>query len=238
MPLRNLAGQKIGLLTVLERSTNSKSKSIRWLCKCDCGNEKIILSYSITRGDTRSCGCLTKNSALWNAFDRAFEKQNRTRLSVLNPKEYASWSSMHGRCFSKADVKYHLYGGRGITVCDRWMEFEYFLEDMGPRPQGKTLDRINGSLGYSPENCRWASMDEQQENRSCTKWVTFPDGTKKTLKAFSKDENIPYARLKTHFNKCADIFTCVRNIKSGLRSGYRCKDWKIMMLPMPVCGRG
>jgi hypothetical protein len=88
-------------------------------------------------------------------------------------REYKSWNSMLGRCRNPNDPMFQHYGGRGIQVCDRWQRFETFLSDMGPRPQAMSLERLDNTVGYTPENCKWATQTEQNRNRSITRWITF-----------------------------------------------------------------
>ncbi|MDE1476488.1 hypothetical protein KKJ06_21460 [Xenorhabdus bovienii] len=108
-------------------------------------------------GNTRSCGCLKSRHG-------HAKQRNHT-------PEYISWERAKRRCLDKNDVYYHLYGGRGITFCEHWLIFENFLKDMGERPDGHTLDRIDNSRGYEPNNCRWATVKEQSRNRRTNRWI-------------------------------------------------------------------
>lgn len=109
--------------------------------------------------------------------------------------EYNSWRSMRARCLFKSHAAYKNYGGRGITICDRWVDsFENFVKDMGPRPEGTTLDRIDVNKGYYKENCRWASMTEQANNKRNTVLIDF-DGESKTISQWSKDLGIPTSTI-------------------------------------------
>lgn len=100
-------------------------------------------------------------------------------------KEYAAWANMHARCYRRSSPMYHRYGGRGIAVCKRWHSFENFLSDMGEKPQGKSLERINNDRNYSPKNCRWATSIEQNSNKSSNRFFTY-NGTTMTVAAWAK----------------------------------------------------
>lgn len=157
-PYIDLMGRRFGALTVIDKLKSNKQGQTRWLCLCDCGNRSQPLGQSLRNGRIKSCGCMNKT----NATGRAIHGMART-------PEYYSWYSMIGRCTNVNDDNWARYGGRGITVCDRWKKsFEDFLSDMGPRPKGKTLDRINNNKGYEPGNCRWATWNEQARNKRTT----------------------------------------------------------------------
>lgn len=146
--LINMAGKKFARLTVIEKSSRRNSTgSVFWRCQCQCGSEIETSGTSLRNGTTRSCGCL-----------------HTTHGMTLTP-EYRVWRSMHQRCSNPNHVRYGNYGGRGISVCERWSRFENFFADMGPRPTGLTLERINNAEGYAPDNCKWATWSEQNLNR-------------------------------------------------------------------------
>lgn len=167
-------GDRFGRLTIVEeiepgRKSCGRLKR-RFLCVCDCGATKIGSLRDLTYGDLKSCGCLQLETV-----GRLRRTHGRSSNAGMNAsKLYPVWLSMKDRCHNENSRSYKRYGAKGITVCDRWRySFENFLEDMGEPPPGLTLDRRDGTKGYSPDNCRWATPKEQTLNRSVTRWIEY-----------------------------------------------------------------
>lgn len=166
---RNLSGQKFGRLLVSGKTQKSKYNRTQFWCNCDCGTGKWITATSLISGATKSCGCLAREKSSYNC--KYFMPEVNTKHGLTKqdssgksnpPKVYEIWAGMKRRC---SDVNSSDYFGRGIKVCDRWMRFDNFLEDMGHPPSGTSLDRINNDGDYEPLNCRWATRSEQQKNK-------------------------------------------------------------------------
>ena len=142
----DMTGQRFGMLVCEARGRSSRTYGVKWVCRCDCGNVVEVFGANLRRGLSTCCGC-SHRKAYGHSYPRS--------------PTYHSWDAMRARCEKPATNSYEIYGGRGITVCDRWKTFSNFLEDMGERPPGTTLDRIDPDGNYEPANCRWATNEEQ-----------------------------------------------------------------------------
>ncbi|SRR6266404_8515046 len=158
-----LPGDRYGRLTVVDENGRTPHGQVMVDCLCDCGAPVNVRGYSLRQGRTQSCGCLQAGRVV-EAVTTHGHTTGRTRGEQWSPT-YLSWSAMIARCMNPRGSHYYLYGGRGITVCDRWLAFENFLIDMGKRPANRTLDRINNDGNYEPGNCRWATVLEQSRNK-------------------------------------------------------------------------
>lgn len=187
--VKDLTGQVFGRLTVLRYAGNNKQHSAMWECVCECGSHLTVWGCDMRRGQSLSCGCLKADLA----------RERFTIHGMSTTTEYASWDSMLKRCLDTSHDHYYLYGGRGITVCERWMQFENFFVDMGTKPSSThTIDRIDNDGNYEPGNCRWATKKEQARNRRNSRVVQF-NGQTMCVADWSDVTGIPAYALHRRF---------------------------------------
>ena len=182
MRVIEMTGRRFGRLVVIGRHPETRVKDTAWLCQCDCGNTKIASGRLMRTGSCRSCGCL-----------RLSNNTRRTH-GLSDTEEHKIWMGIRRRCLNPNDKLFRLYGGRGVTVCERWLQgsdgkagFACFLDDMGKRPSKQhSVDRIDCNGNYEPDNCRWATMKEQSNNRRNNVLLTF-DGRTQTVAQWARE---------------------------------------------------
>ena len=175
---KDRSGQRFGKLRVIVEAPNINNCT-RWHCWCDCGQITTVYTASLVTGNTSSCGC---------------GMHPKTHGWAKTPTQ-KSWILARQRCNNPNDDHYKNYGGRGIKVCNRWDKFENFLKDMGKRPEGKTLDRIDVNGNYEPKNCRWATAREQCNNTRRNVFLTY-NGETLTIAQWSRRTGINYSTIQ------------------------------------------
>jgi hypothetical protein len=161
---RDLAGKVFNRLTIIKQVYGKKS-----LCQCVCGTVKLVDTWAVTKGHTKSCGCHKREQEATGAINL---KHGQSRIGRRTP-EYRTWCQMMTRCENPNSDRYPYYGGRGIRICERWHSFENFFTDMGPKPTLKhSIGRIDNNGDYCKENCRWETQVEQCRNTRRTRFVT------------------------------------------------------------------
>lgn len=190
-----LTGRRFSKLTVIKRGDDYVSPkgyhSAAWLCRCDCGTESVVRGVYLKNGKTKSCGCLR------------VEEPNRTTHGQSKTRLYKIWRSMRARCEREKDRNFENYGGRGVTVCDDWTQFENFMDwaYLHGYDESLSIDRIDNNGNYDPSNCRWVDMNVQANNTRHNHYITYKGATK-TMSQWAKETGIGYHKLKDRINKC------------------------------------
>jgi len=215
--LIDLTGHKYGRLTVLEMAPRVKGKGVEWVCRCDCGKEAVVLSNSLRRGNTKSCGCLfTEMLVKRNTKHGHARRDNKTRL-------YGIWVRMRQRCSDSNSSDYERYGGRGIKVCDEWNDFGNFHDWAHANGYKKhlTIERINNDGDYEPTNCKWVAPEKQARNKRNNRFIEFR-GQKKTLAEWSEITGIDSSLLRYRLKR----WSVEEALTTGIRED-RYEDYKI-----------
>ncbi len=162
-------GDRFGRLLIVGPSPRLSPRNKRWACICDCGNKKAVGQGELTSGKTKSCGCLRRELTAKNRTTHGNARRGK------HSREYRIWRGIISRCTLETNPAWSDYGGRGITVCERWLNsFETFLADMGRCPTGMSIERKHNDGGYHPGNCVWATAAQQAKNRRPRRWKKKP----------------------------------------------------------------
>lgn len=185
----DITGHLYGRLMVISPAPN-KGRRTAWNCQCVCGARIVVGTVHLRTGNTRSCGCFSK--------ERIRETHKTHGLS--GTKEYQQWAGMLARCNDPNHVGYANYGGRGVVVCERWTHYTSFLEDMGPRPSSRhSIDRIDPNGHYEPGNCKWSTRNEQNNNQRSNRLLTH-NGRTQNISRWASEVGVPY---KTFYQRVA-----------------------------------
>lgn len=184
------AGARFGFYTVVEKLPHDSRNHTLWLCKCDCGTTKQVIDTTLKRTRAPNCGCQTKR-----LLHERHITHGRSKTLV-----YKAWAAMKERCLNPANIHFESYGGRGITVCERWRNsFADFIADMGERMSGCTLERIDNNGNYEPGNCKWATRREQQRNRRCNR-ILVVNGTAKCISAWAEEMGVTFSVISNRLS--------------------------------------
>lgn len=191
----DLTDKKIGKLTVIKMNGKDKNGHCKWLCQCDCGNTKNVLGTHLIRGNIRSCGCLSKKNK--------FLYENKYGNSTNYKRLYSIFNGMRSRCYNIKDVNYNNYGARGIKIYDKWINNFFEFMDWAMQNGYKknlTIDRIDNNGNYEPNNCRWTTLKEQENNRRDNVFLKYK-GKVKTLKQWAETIGISYNTLYSRYSR-------------------------------------
>lgn len=192
----NLIGKRFGKLMVIEEAppfygSNGKRKRTMWLCQCDCGGRTIVRGENLTTGNTKSCGC----------YQRLQTSKSTLRHGACKTRLYTIWSNMKERCYTKNNDSYINYGGRGIIMCDEWLDFENFRSWAlkNGYADNLSIDRINVDGDYEPNNCRWANFYDQARNKRNNRILEL-DGESHCLSEWAEIVGLPYGTLMSRLS--------------------------------------
>lgn len=207
--IKNLSGRRFGRLTALNVAGTNSSGGKVWNCVCECGSTKTVSSSSLLTGTTQSCGCLLIEARI---------SANTTHGLTGNPM-LGLWEKMMARCYCKTNAAYDRYGGRGIFVEQSWHDVQNFIADMGPKPEGMSLDRKNNDGPYSKENCRWATPVEQGRNKRNNRLLEFR-GQTKCMAEWCEELGLKTSTVCRRLNHCGwsvdrALSTPVQSFNSG-----------------------
>lgn len=209
--VEDLSNKKFGRLTVISR-TKSKNKRARWICKCDCGNEKVVYSTDLIKGAVKSCGCLVKE----------IRQKGNPKHNLYRTRIYKIWQGMKNRCYCKSHIAYHKYGGKGISVCQEWLnsidKFYEWAINNGYK-EHLSIDRIDNSGNYEPSNCRWATRIQQQNNTNFNVRYIY-NGEELTIPQLSRKYNINKSTLYHRIKKNNDVVCAIEKPIDKSKSRY------------------
>ena len=188
----DMIGKRYGRLVVIEEAGRSKRGLRLWNLRCDCGGTVTAATGTLNYGHTRSCGCIRKERP--NSQRHGASTLSERKMSNPLWRTYVTWQHMRPRCDDPKNKGYRHYGGRGITYDPRWKDFAAFLADMGERPDGYTLERVDNNGPYCKENCRWATRSEQQHNRRDS-LIVFFRGQRKTVAEWAAELGIKQSTI-------------------------------------------
>jgi hypothetical protein len=206
-PFRFSYGERLNHLRIIGTPILAKpNKKLCVFCVCDCGKKILVNYYLISKRSIKSCGCVKE-------FIKTPGRKSKHGQSKLKTPTYRTWSSMLSRCNNKKNVSYQRYGGKGIQVCSAWLDFEQFFKDMGSKPKGMQIDRIDNNGGYSKENCRWVTPFENCCNRGITKKITY-NNEEKSISEWGKIFCISPITIK---NRLKDNWSVEKALKTPVR---------------------
>lgn len=222
--IKDISNQRFGNTVATKYIGSNNRGDAEWLCICDCGEKHNVVGSSLRSGNTKSCGCLNIKRVIETG------KANKTHGHSIGrklSKTYMAWRGMKNRCTNANNKRYKDYGGRGITMCNRWLDedngYSNFLKDMGECPPGLSLDRIDNNKligGYSPKNCRWATRKEQSRNRRSNIMIPYND-RELCLRDYCKIKNLNYGTIIVRILRGMSIKEAltipVKNIKESLK---------------------